>query len=421
MGKKILFITIVPPFPDDQGNRVVTRNYMDYFISLGYDLDVVLQAGYDAKKSKEYYKDRVTFYRTFGNTDQKHEGVNKIKEIDKEKLKKLIIEETDGYIKSIWEEMFCATNHSHPFSTISDETVNRVEKCIQENVYDFVVCNYIYCLRPIAELRDKYDLPQVITITHDAISRLDQQALYYEINTANRACSKNMEAECLDYSDVICAISKYEKKYFEEIGIKKPCILVEYDGYEHVRKIEACKFNYANSQLCFFASGNPLNEKGILGFLEKCWPQIITKHPETKLIIMGNICDKINGEYTNVELLGKVDEPDLFLNMRDSFLAINPVYLGTGLKIKSVEMICAGLPFVTFQCGVEGLEDLDERAFLIADDWDDFANKINTIMDDVLLWENLCNGARQAGKERFSREVVYKELGFVMNNNMESQ
>lgn len=419
MGKKILFITIVPPFPDDQGNRVVTRNYMDYFISRGYNIDVVLQAGYDAKRAKEYYGDKVTFYRTFGNAGEKDEAMYRIKENEKERIAELLDQEKDIYKKSILEEMFCAANHYHPFSMISDETVDRTEKCIQENIYDYIVCNYIYSLRPIVELRNKYEMPKVITITIDAVSRLDQQALYYGINTGNRACSKLMEAECLNQSDVVCAISRFEKKYFEEIGVEKKCILVEYDGYEQAGKIEFGKRNHDNLQVCFFASGNPLNEKGILHFLDKSWPRVIEKHPESKLIIMGNICGKIENNYTNVELLGRVDETELFQNMRNSFLAINPTYLGTGLKIKSVDMICAGLPFVTFQCGVEGHEDLDGKAFLIADDWDDFADKINILMDDFSLWENLCDGARQAGAEYFSKESVYKELELVTNNGIE--
>ncbi len=411
MNKCALMVTIVPPFPDDQGNRVVTRNVMDVIISCGYKIDMVLQGNYDQKNFEQHFKEKAKVFRTNGRDNFK-ESVSMTfkKEIQDEIRKTLNDGKVDPYQESNLRELFLAANQYHPFSFISDETVNIVEKLVIQKEYDFILCNYIYCLRVVSELRNNYNLPPVITITHDAISRLNKQALEYGINTEHRACSASIEAECLNYSDVVCCITNYEQKYFTSIGVQAKCILMEYDSYERMEDLEVEYEAYENKTICFFASGNPLNERGIKDFLQYCWKDIIKVDPQMKLLIMGKICDKITKKHKNVTLVGSVSEDKLISNMRRSFVSINPVYLGTGLKIKSVDSICLGLPLVSFYCGIEGLEELEDIAFLRANDWEDFRDKILLLSRDKELWNRIRTDGKKNAKERFSKKAVYKDF-----------
>lgn len=411
MEKHVLMISIVPPFPDDQGNRVVTRNVMDTVISCGYQIDLILQGGYDQKKFEEHYQGHVNVFQTGLKKDFKEHVHMPLKQELQEKVRGILQNSMeDPYQEAILQELFLAANHYHPFSFLSDETVNMAVRLVKSRVYDFILCNYIYSLRAVKELKEKQNLPPVIVITHDAISRLDKQALEYGIHTEHRACSVAMEAQCLNYADIVCCITSYEQKYFKNIGVHAKCIRMEYDAYERIGELIVDETAYENKIISFFASANPLNEKGIHGFLQHCWEEILEKEQHMKLLIMGNICSKIGTKYKNVTLAGRMSEEALLENMKKSFLSINPVYLGTGLKIKSVDSICMGLPLVSFDCGIEGLEDLEEIAFLRASQWEDFTEKILLLSRDKKRWECMRLKSKEAARKRFSKEGVYREF-----------
>nr|WP_300825230.1 glycosyltransferase [uncultured Acetatifactor sp.] len=411
MNKKILFITMVPPFPDTQGNRVVTRNFMSLLIREGYYIDIVIQAGYDERAIKDNFADKVSIFRTYKSVaDEKEIEIEEYKKKIREQMHFFLENDAIDYEISTLKEIFCAANHRHPFSFISNQTVEKAEELFVENSYSYIVCNYAYSLRVIEKLGQKFELPPVITITHDALSRLDIQTFSYGIDTIGRACSKAVEAECLNFSDIVCCISKYELDYFKAIGVKSRRVLVEYDAFEHTGESELNSENFINKKICFFASGNPLNEQGIKLFLENCWIEILKRVPGAKLDIIGDICQKIQNKYDNVSLLGRLDESDLINALKESTIAINPVFLGTGLKIKSVDMICMGLPFVSFPSGVEGLEELESCSFLMAREWDDFTDKVVFLLQDEQMWNEIRIRGKQAAKSRFSKEKVYADL-----------
>lgn len=411
MDKKVLFITIVPPFPDVQGNRVVTRNFMNLFIEKGYHIDTVIQAGYDEEAVKRYFKNNVSMFRVQKNTmDNKEIEIEECKKNIREQMQYFLKDDAIDYENTTLKEIFCAANHKHPFSFIANQTVEQAEQLLIHNSYSYIICNYTYSLRVVKELRSKYELPPIITITHDALSRLDIQSLNYGIDTVGRACSKEIEAQCLNLSDIVCCISKYELDYFKSIGVVSRRVLVEYDGFEHMGQSELNSENFGKKKICFFASNNPLNEKGIKQFLEYCWTEIRKKVPDVKLDIIGDICQKIQNRYDNVSLLGRLNEVDLINVLRESTIAINPVFLGTGLKIKSVDMICLGLPFVSFPCGIEGLEELNGCSFLVARNWSDFIDKVVFLLRDEKMWNEMRVNGKRAARNRFSKESVYKDL-----------
>jgi glycosyltransferase involved in cell wall biosynthesis len=88
--------------------------------------------------------------------------------------------------------------------------------------------------------------------------------------------------------------------------------------------------------------------------------------------------------------------------------------MGTGLKIKTVESISMGLPTVSFQAGIEGLEDLKDQAFLWAKDWVDFADQCVTLITDYDKWNQMRLKARKIAKQRFSAAVVFKEIDQIL-------
>ena len=389
---------------------MVTLNVMDYFINKGFFIEAVFQCGFDKKLLEKHFKNKVKVHDV-KNTHFAAAFDFKTRDKIKELLK---TGQFDGYNESIKKEIFYAANHFHPFAYISDEMIRTTRDLLSKNHYELIVCNYIYCLKVVKELKNIIGQTKSMVITIDAISRLDEQAYNFGIDTSYRACSKEMEKECLDYADYVVAISKTEQEYFKQIGVGSEVILSEYNAYDNLENIFTEEKNFRRKRLFFGASNNPLNQKSIGEFLTRSWPAIVTRVPKAEMVVLGKIGSSITGKHKHVRVKGLVSYQKLLAHMRSSMISINPVYIGTGLKIKTVEAISMGLPSVSFPAGIDGLEELNDQAFLLAEDWHDFADKCVELLTDYDRWNRMRLNSREIGKTRFSGATVFKEFDKIL-------
>jgi glycosyltransferase involved in cell wall biosynthesis len=84
------------------------------------------------------------------------------------------------------------------------------------------------------------------------------------------------------------------------------------------------------------------------------------------------------------------------------------------LKIKCVEALSAGCPLVTNAAGADGLEDGAGRAYRLADNWNDFADHVVTLLTDEQARVVLETGARTFADRLFSPGAVFAELRVVL-------
>ena len=96
------------------------------------------------------------------------------------------------------------------------------------------------------------------------------------------------------------------------------------------------------------------NRQALEEFLLRAWPLVLGHEPEACLVIAGAVSRCVSAEVPNTRILGVLSDGDLLAELRASSIVVNPVAVGTGLKVKSVEAICLGLPLVSFATGVEG-------------------------------------------------------------------
>lgn len=145
----------------------------------------------------------------------------------------------------------------------------------------------------------------------------------------------------------------------------------------------------------FVGSGNPLNAMGARYFIERVLPQIRQRRPNAELLLAGSVCDAI-ADAPGVVKLGFV--PDL----RDAFAAagvfVNPVLAGTGVNIKLLDAMAAGMPIVSTTSGARGLDAHSGSAFLVVEDDDaaGFAREVLRLLDDAEEREQLAKRARDA-------------------------
>ena len=152
------------------------------------------------------------------------------------------------------------------------------------------------------------------------------------------------------------------------------------------------------------------NEHGVLYFLEKVFPLIRQRLPGTKLYVVGA---KPSPRVTvhasdNVVVTGYVKDVRPFLSRAE--VAIIPLFIGGGTRLKALEAIAMKKPIVTTSIGCEGLDLRDGKTALFANSPREFADAVITLLNDPSLRMSLAQGAWDEVLSRYRWESVGDEL-----------
>jgi glycosyltransferase involved in cell wall biosynthesis len=218
-------------------------------------------------------------------------------------------------------------------------------------------------------------------------------------------CTELEEAQLLRKADVVIAIQQQEKASFAALVPERPIICVPHSV--RVRRARWSGWRH-RSAVMFVGSTNQGNVAGLNAFLSHGWPLVREASPEAELRVYGVIGRRVARDLARVKVLGYVRSLDRAY--QGSAVVINPVTLGTGLKIKTVEALAFGKALVTTTCGSEGLEEGTGEAFLVADDMDHFAGEVARIIAQPELRRKLERNALAFAREHFSTERVFREL-----------
>ncbi|MDI3090075.1 glycosyltransferase family 4 protein [Priestia megaterium] len=111
----------------------------------------------------------------------------------------------------------------------------------------------------------------------------------------------------------------------------------------------------------------------------------------------------------NIKILGEVDEKQKLKLFSETDIAINPAFFGTGTKIKTLEFLSAGIPLVSTEVGVKGMELVKEKHYFHATH-ENFAFVLNTISEDQTLLETVALNAQRYINQNFSWEAIAKKM-----------
>lgn len=409
---RVLVLSVVSPAPANQGNRVVTRNLIRHLIDHGFDCDVVVQNWVDGDELHAQFGAAVRLLAVPFPQWELALSVQARRRIVAE-ARALHESPLDAPLGLMIEQ---AAAQFHPYFIVRDETVDIARALFAEHEYAGIVCNYTHMARVAVELQDIRALPPVAIITHDALSRLPRQAGGQTLDLMYRPCPPELERAALDAvpGAVVTAISASEAQYFQEIGVCNPVVLAEADaaGEMAAHRIPATAFD--RRCIVFHGSANPMNIAGLNWFADECWAAIRAAVPDARLIVCGRVGDSWTPPLPGVERMGEVPRAEMLRVIAAGSMTINPCVAGTGLKIKTVEAACLGLPSVCLPSAVEGLEDVAGQFAIVAQDGPAFTAACLRLLTNDVCWRNLRDGALQLADRRFTDSAVYAALDAAM-------
>ena len=160
---------------------------------------------------------------------------------------------------------------------------------------------------------------------------------------------------------------------------------------------------------------SPHNDHGLRAFLRSVWPLVLTARPDARLKIIGRhprraLADLVAQHSDTVTLEGFV--PDLSQTLGGAAAMVNPARFGSGLKLKIVEALSAGLPVISTSSGADGIRTGPDWGVLVADDDVQIAELLLQVIDPAKNVQ-LSSAAREHFISHYSREVVFARYDAV--------
>jgi hypothetical protein len=245
--------------------------------------------------------------------------------------------------------------------------------------FDAIIVNYI----SNSKYLNKISIPLKIINTHDIFAyrkeRLGLKTVWYNINPTQ-------EVKALKRANIILAIQNNEAEIFKYFCPHKEIYTVYTPFETHPGKINN------NKNIIFLASNNEVNQNGIEYFLDEIFPLILKEEKDIKLIIGGTICEYLKSRSGyDIELCGRIENIDDFYNKGDIF--INPIYQGTGMKMKTFEALSYGKIVVVDPHSIEGVYLQDKVPVFVGETPQKYANHILNVLCNEELRINYSNQA----------------------------
>lgn len=155
------------------------------------------------------------------------------------------------------------------------------------------------------------------------------------------------------------------------------------------------------------------NVQGLEWFIKEVLPLIKQKYPN----VVFNIIGKYKNDFQKSDdsacvYHGFVDDLEPFYASANVFVC--PLLFGSGIKIKILDSMYRGLPFVTTSVGAESIDLIDGEHCFIADDAKTFADDVIRLYEDDALWQKFSTAIRLLAKEKYTWEKENERVRAVI-------
>ncbi|HEE9034866.1 TPA: glycosyltransferase family 4 protein [Bacillus cereus] len=137
---------------------------------------------------------------------------------------------------------------------------------------------------------------------------------------------------------------------------------------------------------------------------------LVDECPNIEFMIVGGCCNPfLHIKKPNLTLLGRVPHKQKLNLFLHADIAINPMFLGAGVNLKTIEYLSAGLPLFSTDYGIRGL-NLKENEHYIRVNQDDFPKKLNFYCNNLLYLKKIALQGQQYINLNYSWESISKNI-----------
>jgi glycosyltransferase involved in cell wall biosynthesis len=167
-----------------------------------------------------------------------------------------------------------------------------------------------------------------------------------------------------------------------------------------------------NADIVFVGTFDYLpNVDGAEWLCREVLPHIKKHSPDAAVTLVGRRPIPRVQQLTEIDgVTGAWDVPDTGTYVSAARVAVVPLRLGSGTRLKALEAMAVARPVVGTSLGLSGLHMVDGEHGLIADDPADFGACVAEVIADDRLADRLARGGRTHVEQQFSWDAIAEQL-----------
>lgn len=156
------------------------------------------------------------------------------------------------------------------------------------------------------------------------------------------------------------------------------------------------------------------NQHSVSWFIEQAWPLVRQKHPELHFYVAGRHTPESFARYdgqNQVHILGEVEDAIQFMNQR--LIMVVPLFSGSGIRVKILEGMALGKCIITTPLGCQGIQYEESIDMLIANDAEEFSERIDRLITHPELQQHIQMHARKRIEDVYdNKRIIQNTLAF---------
>jgi len=315
--------------------------------------------------------------------------------------------ESRDYIKRL-----LALPSARPFDasqSVSADCSNRIRQQLEHQVFDAVICDMVYIL---PNLPPGLSVPVAVDTQHVAHGLL-QQYLMHIRNPVKRlyvwmeySKTRRWEARVCSQVQAVWACSGIECTFFRQFcpGVQVMMVpnVIDVGAYHPSPDSDGATVLFSGIMDWY------PNQNAVHFFASEMFPKLRRMVPGVRFRVAGR-----GGGKEFLRPFAKVPEIEFtgfVQNMRAEIakaaVCVVPLRIGSGTRLKILEAAAMAKPIVSTRLGAEGLDFVDGKEILLADEPEAFARAVAGLLGDASRRRELGRAARRRVEESYSLPVL---------------
>ena len=285
--------------------------------------------------------------------------------------------------------------------------VVRSKNLTQDNKPDIIILQWTEMVVLIPKLKKIFPSAKFVSIEEDVFFLASYRRWFYSTNVFKKILSfieykrvKRLEKKCLELADLVVLNNYKDYKLLDDNGIvcKKIVNAPFYMNMSHI------KSKHSGKDILFYgAMCRTENYQSAIWFIENVFPKL--EPLGYRFVVLGNKPHESLKKYDNgksICVTGFVD--DITPYFENSLCLVAPLVLGAGIKIKILEAMSSGLPVLTNEIGIEGINAVNERDYFFCKTPEDYERRILSLSENPDIGIKMDSMAKKFVKEQFNYE-----------------
>ena len=161
-----------------------------------------------------------------------------------------------------------------------------------------------------------------------------------------------------------------------------------------------------NRDIIFYGAMNRIeNSTSAIWFIKNVMP--LLKDYNIRFIVIGNKPPKelLSMQNECILVTGFVDDPSEYFE--SAMCLVAPLLLGAGVKVKIIEALSSGVPVLTNEIGIEGIDATDTKEYFMCRTPSEYANKIVEIITGKVNVQEISKNAHELIEKQYDLTKSY--------------